>query len=112
MSDHPASSLDNEVLAWLDLTDKIEELEAERARIKTRLAAFGPGQHVATGGVVVTVGAPPRRFNRDRAWAFLTEDQKDVCTSPDDKKIKAQLAPVLLEECMDAGTGAARVTIR
>lgn len=108
----PIASLDDDVNAYLDLTERMEELESQRATIRARLAQRGTGTHTTTTGIKVTVTAPNRRFNLDRAWAMLTEDQKDVCTSADPKKVKAQLPEVLLESCMDEGTGAPRVTIK
>lgn len=106
------SSLDDDVNAYLDLTDRIEQLTAQRDTIKARLAAHGTGAHQTAFGVTVTVTAPPRRFNLERAWSMLTEDQKDVCTSPDAAKVKKQLPGVLVDDCYDEGTGTPRVTVK
>jgi hypothetical protein len=105
--------LDAEVSEYVALTEKIEELTTQRAGILARLRDnLTPGKHDTTFGVAVSVALPSRSFNTDRAWSMLTPAQQKLCTSPDPKKIKAQLPPVLAEQCMDEGTGAPRVTIR
>ena len=108
----PIRSLDDDIATWLDLTERIEDLTSQRDAIKARLAGHGIGTHTTAAGVTVTVTAPPRKFNLDRAWSMLTEDQKDVCTSPDATKVKRQLPGVLVEDCYDEGTGAPRVTVK
>lgn len=112
MTTQPIRTLDDDVATWLDLTERIEELTSQRDAVKARLALHGIGTHTTAGGVTVTVGAPPRRFNLERAWSMLTEDQKDVCTSPDAAKVKKQLPGVLVDDCYDEGTGAPRVTVK
>lgn len=108
----PIASLDDDVNAYLDLTERMEELESQRATIRARLAQRGPGTHTTTTGTKVTVTAPNRRFNRAKALTMLTPEQQQTCMALDDKLIKAQLPPVLLEGCMDEGTGAPRVTVK
>lgn len=94
-----------EVRAYVDLTEKIEELNSERANIIARLRALEPGKHGTSFGVTVSVSEPSRRFNTTKAWAMLTPEQQAVCTSPDAKKIKDQLPPVIVDTLMEAGTG-------
>lgn len=108
----PIQTLDDDVADYLDLTERIEQLESQRNAIKARLAHRGEGDHTTTSGVVVSVTPPNRRFNLDRAWSLLTEDQKAVCTSPDPAKVKRQLSGVLVDECMEPGTGAVRVVVK
>lgn len=103
---------DADVQRYLELTEQIEELDAQRENIKDRLRDLGPGKHPTVGGLTVTVTPPPRSFNTDRAWAMLTPEQQALCVSPDAKKIKGQLAPALADACMDEGKGAPRVSIR
>lgn len=107
----PIASLDDDVATLLDLNDKIEQLEGQRATIKARLAQHAIGTHETTFGVKVVVSAPARKFNQDKAWMMLNEEQREVCFSPDAKKIKSQLAPVLLDECMEPGTGSPVVKV-
>lgn len=99
-----------------DLLDA-QEIAAETAEriagIKAQIAdVVGVGCAVEVGGVTATVRAPSRRFNATRAWALLTPEQQAVSVSPDAKKIKAQLAPVLVEECMDEGAGSPVVSVK
>lgn len=109
----PIRSLDDDVAIYLDLAERIDQLEQQRKAVAARIAeTAGPGQHTTTAGTRVTVSPPNRRFNTDRGWAMLTDDQRALCVSPDAKKIREQLPPVLAEQCMDAGTGTPRVTIR
>lgn len=112
MSAQPIRTLDDDVATYLDLTERIEQLEQQRATIRARIAEHGPGSHATTHGVTVSITAPSRRFNIDRAWSLLNDDQKSICVGPDPTKVKKQLPPVLLDECMDPGTGAPRVSIR
>jgi hypothetical protein len=106
------TDLDAEVATYLDLTERIEQLVEQRDAVKVRLLEHGTGQHPTSSGLVVSITPPNRRFNADRAWAMLNEDQRALCVSPDPKKIKAQLPEVLVDQCMDEGTGAPRVTIK
>ena len=112
MSNAPTIDVEAEVAAYVALSEKIEQLQAEKANIVARLRGLGAGKHETSFGVNVTVSQPPRSFNADHAWNLLTEEQRAVCLSPDAKKIKAQLPPVLAEQCMVEGAGDARVTIK
>ncbi|NUQ89597.1 MAG: hypothetical protein HOQ43_14205 [Glycomyces artemisiae] len=112
MTAQPIQSLDDDVAAYLDLTERIEQLEARRTTIRARLAQRGEGTHTTTAGIAVTVTPPNRRFNLDRAWTLLTPEQQALCTSPDPKKVKAQLPGVLVDELMEPGTGAFKVTVK
>lgn len=112
MTTTPTVDLDHEVRTYLELTERIEELQVQRATIIARLRTLPAGKHDTTYGVGVSVSMPSRSFNSTKAWALLTPEQRALCVSPDAKKIKAQLPPVLTEQCMDEGTGEPRVTIR
>ena len=112
MTQLDTEQINDAVLRYLEITDRIEQLQAQQSAIKAQFRELEPGKHQTVGGVVLTVTAPPRTFNANRAWSMLSEDQKDVCTSPDPKKIKAQLPPALTEACMDPGAGEPRVSIK
>lgn len=113
MTAQPIRNLDDDVNDYLNLTEQLVSLTAQRDAIKARLASRGPGEHTTTNGqITVSVTAPPRKFNLTKAWSMLTEDQKDVCTSPDAAKVKKQLPGILVDDCMDEGTGAPRVSIK
>lgn len=103
--------LDTLVTRYLDLTEQIEQLTAARDNVKAAMRDLGPGEHVAESGNKVTVTAPSRRFNVDRAWTLLSPEQQALCVAPDARKIKAQLPQVLVEECMDAGKGDLQVRV-
>lgn len=104
--------LERDVADYLDLAEHIEKLAAEQATIKARLAKRPIGKHVTRAGIVVTVNSPSRTFNSKKAWDLLTPDQQAVCTSPDAKKIKSQLAGVIVESLMEPGTGNPSVSIK
>ncbi len=108
----PLRSLDDDVLHVLRLQEQIEDLQSQLVAAKGRIADRGVGQYATATGVKVTVSEPPRSFDLERAWGLLTPEQQAVCQSPDSKKIREQLPPVLAEACMAAGTGKPRVTIR
>lgn len=112
MTTQPTRTFDDDVTTYLELTEQIEELESQRAAVKARFIDRGVGQHASSSGVTVTVSAPSRRFNLDRAWAMLNSEQQSLCVSPDASKVKGQLPGALLDECMDEGTGSPRVSIR
>lgn len=82
-----------------------------KAQIADRVGVGGEHKY---GDVTVTVREPNRRFNLDKAVAMLTPEQLTMAstTIPDAKKVRSFLPPVLLEQCMDAGTGAPVVTVR
>ncbi len=99
------TSHDTDVQRLLELQETRERIDAETAEIKTRLAAsLTPGSH-GIAGVTVTVSAPSRRFNVDKAWEALPESLRAVCVSPDAKKIKANLAPTVVDAFMEPGVG-------
>lgn len=103
----PLRDLDRLAAAWLDITDQIDALTAQRDVVKAQLRDLGLGEHVAANGTVVTVTAPSRRFNARTAQALLPAEVLELCRADgyDAKKLKEYLSPVLLERCMDAGTG-------
>lgn len=105
-------SLDDDVAVVLDLQEQIEELQSQLVAAKGRLADRGIGKYETATGVTVTVSEPPRSFDLEKAWGLLTPEQQAVCQAPDSKKVRAQLPPVLAEQCMTPGTGKPRVTIR
>lgn len=106
------TDLDRDAALYLDLAERIEHLTAQRDAIKARLAGLDPGSYPTQAGVTVTVSPPSRRFNIERAWMMLTAEQRNLCSSPDAKKVKAQLSEVLVDTCMDEGTGAKVVRIK
>jgi len=110
----PIADLDYDVAVYLELTEKIEELTSQRETVKARMAQRGLGEHKTTTGTVVNVTGPNRSFNLQRAIGFLTDQQRDVCKLDgyDAKKVKAQLAPVVADQCWDEGKGAPRVTVK
>jgi hypothetical protein len=105
-------SLDDDVAAYLEITEQMEQLGAQLASVRHRLADRGVGTHETSSGVKVTVSAPSRRFNADKAWGMLTAEQQALCVSPDAAKMKKQLAGVLVDECMEPGTGTPRVLVK
>lgn len=105
-------SLDDDVAVVLDLQEQIEDLNSQLVAAKGRIADRGVGKHTTTSGVTATVTEPPRSFDLEKAWSLLTPEQQAVCQSPDSKKIREQLPPILAEQCMAAGTGKPRVTLR
>jgi hypothetical protein len=107
----PLHNLDHLVGRYLDLKHESEEIASQMEHVKDQLRALGVGQHETAAGVTVTVQAPARRFNLDRAWSLLTPEQQAVCVAPAAAKVKAQLAPIIAESCYDAGTGAPTVKV-
>lgn len=112
MTAQPIQSLDDDVNTLLDLTERRDDLNNQIDAIKARLAHRGVGNHHTSTGTVVAITDPNRRFNLDKAWSMLTPEQQALCVSPDPKKVKSQLPPVLAEDCMEPGTGAVRVTVK
>lgn len=108
----PTIDLDAEVQRYTELSEAIEQLNSERAQILVRLRSLTPAKYTTTYGVGVTVSAPARSFNLERAWATLTPEQQAVCVSPDPKKVKAQLPGVLVEAFMEEGTGDPKVAVK
>lgn len=108
MSTYTSEHLNADARAYVDLDDRIKDLQAQQASIKGRMRDnLDLGKHDTDAGVTVTISAPSRRFNPVRAAELLTEEQREVCRADgfDPKKLKAQLPPVLMETCMEAGTG-------
>ena len=103
---------DADVIRFIEIVEQIEVLNVELEQVKQRLRDLGPGSHDGPGNVRVLISAPPRRFDSARAWDLLSPEQQALAVSPDAKKIKAQLAPVLAESCMVDGAGAARVSVQ
>lgn len=109
----PATNLDTLVARYVDLSDHIDHLIAARNEIIDQLRDLGPGKHPTGSGLVVTVSPPSRRFNAARAEQMLSPQQLELCHHDgyDAKKIKQFLPPVLLDQCMDPGTGSAMVKV-
>lgn len=89
---------------YTELDEQRRQIEEEQRELKAELATLGLGSHNILG-VKVTVTAPSRKFNLDRAITFLNDEQKKLAMAPDPAKVKQFLPPVLLEQSMDAGTG-------
>lgn len=104
--------VDAEVREYLDLNDQIDALSTRKAEILNRLRTLGTGQHTTSFGIGVTVSAPPRSFNVAKAFQALTPEQQALCMSPDGKKVRGQLPPVVAESFMEDGTGDPRVTVK
>lgn len=105
-------NLDDLVSRYVDLQAQIADLTDALEGVKSQLRDLGPGEHRTSNGAAVVVSPPPRRFNLTAAWSLLTEEQRAVAVAPDPKKVKAQLPEVLIDQCMDPGTGAARVSVK
>lgn len=101
----PIRDVDHLVDRYLDLKAEAEAIAGQMDAIKHQLRDLGVGQHQTSTGVPVVVQAPARTFAKDKAWAMLTPEQQAVCVSPDPKKIKAQLAGVVVESLMVPGKG-------
>lgn len=101
----PLHDLDQLASTFIELADKIAQLQAQQDHIKDQLRDLGVGKHSSPSGIPITIQAPARYLNTERAWGMLTRQQQNACMSPDYKKARAQLPPVLLEQCMDEGTG-------
>lgn len=116
---HPVSytpeEFDFDAQRYMELSEFLAEANDELTAIKARFRALGDGAHKAPCGVAVEVKPPNRTFNLDKAVALLNDQQKIASvadTAYDPKKVKAQLPPVLLELCMDPGSGEARVSVK
>lgn len=105
-------SLEDDVATYLEITERMEELGAQLAAVRHRLADRGVGTHETGAGIKVTVSAPNRTFNLEKAWSMLTDEQRSLCQSRDAAKVKKQLPGVLVDECMEAGTGTPRVVVK
>lgn len=101
----PLHDLDRLASTFLELADQIAELQSQQDHIKAQLRDLDVGKHTSPSGIPISIEAPRRSFNSERAWSMLNPDQQAVCMSPDARKVKAQLPAVLLDACMDEGTG-------
>jgi hypothetical protein len=100
--------LNADVKTYLDLDDKVKDLQARQADIKARMRDnLAIGKHETDLGVHVTVSAPSRRFNLARAVDLLQPELREQCKADgyDASKVKRFLPPALLDVAMDAGTG-------
>lgn len=105
----PTPIRDVDALAGLavDLQDQIAQLGDQLKNVKAQLdEQLGEGDHKTTSGIKVKVQGPNRKFNPDKAWLLLKPEQQAVCMSRDVAKVKGQLPQVLIDACMDPGTGA------
>lgn len=111
----PIRTVDQLVSDYLDVQEQIVQLNDRASNIKAQLVDLvGVGSEAQVGEVKVSVREPSRRFNLDKAVGMLTPEQVELATvaKPDPGKVKQFLPPVLLDQCMDAGTGAPVVTVR
>lgn len=99
-----------------DLTDLLfqaDEVDARIKTIKSQLAQrIGVGNSLDVNGVTVSVREPNRRFNAQRAAELVTPEVLELAKEVSPTKLKQFLSPVLLDTCMDAGTGAPIVSVR
>lgn len=108
----PIRSVDQLVGDYVEIQEQISALTDRANNIKAQLVEqIGIGER-AVGDVKVSVREPNRRFNLDKAWSLLTDEQKALCVTPDATKVRRQLAPALADTCYDAGTGAPILTVR
>jgi hypothetical protein len=105
---------DADTQRYMELTEFVAEINDELSAIKARFRTLGEGAHKAASGVAVTVTPPNRSFNLTKAVALLNEEQRALCKADgyDPKKVKGMLPPVVLEVCMDPGSGDARVSVK
>lgn len=86
-----------------DLTDAKTTIDAEIDELKTRLRkAADVGHRVIFQGESLYTLQANRRFDVNLALELLAPSQITACqvVTVDPKKVKAQLPPVLLEQCM------------
>lgn len=114
MPEYTPEQFDDDTRRYLDLAEVIEVATSEMSAIKARLRVLGTGAHESPSGVQVTVTAPNRSFSLTKAVALLNEEQLLLCKADgyDGKKVKSLLPPVLLDLCMEAGSGDARVSVK
>lgn len=110
----PLHDLDHLVGRYLDLKHEAEEIASQMEHVKDQLREHGVGEHTSDKGVTVVVSPPARRFNAATAAGLLPEQTLAQCGAEgyDPKKLRSYLSPVLLEQCMDAGTGKTTVTVK
>lgn len=105
------TTLDADVATYLDLIDRIKGLEDQLATVKARLAERPIGTHDTAHGVKVVISAPSRKFDVELAWNMLNAEQRAATVGPIAAKVKAQLPAVLVDACMQPGTGAPIVKV-
>lgn len=99
----------------VDIQEEVAALNERAAHLKAQIAEkVGVGAIDLPNGVAVTVREPNRRFNAERAAQLLAPEVLELCKSEgyDTKKLKSFLSPVLLEQVMEAGTGAPIVSVK
>lgn len=111
---YTVDEFDADAQRYLELAEFVAEVNDEMTAIKRRFRDLGDGAHKAPCGVAVTVTPPNRSFNLTKAVALLNDHQRELCKTDgyDPKKVKGMLPPVVLEVCMDPGTGDARVSVK
>lgn len=111
----PIRTVDQLVQDLLDVQEQSAQLADRASSLKAQIAEqLGVGGEAQVGDVKVTVREPNRRFNVQAAAKMLTAEQVALATTEtlDPSKVKQFLPPVLLEQCMDAGTGAPIVAVK
>lgn len=103
------TSTDDLVAEYLDLTDRIEQMDTRRGIIRATLAELGEGRHDTASGVAIHVTIP-KRFNAKRAAAELPSDLAALCQDFSATKAKQILAPALYSSFAEPGRPV--VTIR
>lgn len=99
-----------------DLTDlqyQASVIESRMRDVKTQLVdRIGVGNSIDVNGVKVSVREPNRRFNAERAAELVTPEVLELAKEISPTKLRQFLAPVLLDQCMEAGTGAPIVSVK
>jgi hypothetical protein len=95
---------DDLVKRYVELEDQRASISIEMDSIKAQLVDLGRGTH-EVAGVKVTVSNPPRRFDLEAAWAVLSSEQQALAVSPDAKKVKEFLPPIVADSFMREGNG-------
>jgi hypothetical protein len=105
-----------------DLVRDLADAQYQQAAIGERIAMLkaqladqiGVGGNIQVGDATISVREPSRRFNPTKAQALLAPEVLELCKTDgyDNAKLKSFLSPVLLEQCMDAGTGSPIVSLR
>jgi hypothetical protein len=111
---YTTEEFDADAQRYMELAEFVAEVNDEMAAIKARFRTLGDGAHKAPSGVAVTVTPPNRSFNLDKAVGLLNDEQRALCKADgyDPKKVKGMLPPVVLDVCMEPGTGDARVSVK
>lgn len=111
---YDTTALERDVATYLDLDERIKDLQAQQGDIRARLRKNLPvGKHATGLGVVVTVSPPSRRFNLVKAVELLPEELREECRADgyEAGKVKRFLSPALLDIAMEPGAGEAQVRI-